>query len=87
MSIDHVLQKLYDIKQNISFLQSQEKDIKDKIHRVMTDKETNRLVGKNLICTRSVRTTRNITKNNVPDEFWVEYSTSKRYPVLTLKML
>lgn len=84
---EHLLRELSRVKKEISYLQNQEKELKEEIHRLMTRKDTNRLVGDTLMCTRSIRTTRTISKNNVPEEIWLHYSTSQRYPVLTLKKI
>jgi hypothetical protein len=82
---EHLLRELSGVKKEISYLQNREKELKDEIHRLMTKKDTNRLVGDTLVCTRTIRTTRNISKDNVPENIWLQYSRSTRYPVLTLK--
>ena len=85
MSTDNILREWYKIKKDISHLQSQEKDIKAEIHRIMTQKDVNQLNGPNFVCTRTVKTTRSIKKGSVPQDLWIEYSTSTRYPMLSLK--
>lgn len=87
MSYENLLQEWYRIKQDMSRLHSQEKELKEELHRIMNAKNVNKIATHNFICSRTVRTSRTILKNSIPDDIWMEYSTSNRYPVLTLKKI
>ncbi len=87
MSIEHKLREWEAIKQKLNHYHRQEALIKDEIHAMMNDMDSNIIEGDTLMCHRSIVNTRRISSNDVPPDIWERYAVMKRYPRLTLRRI
>ncbi len=84
-TVDDALHEWYELKKHKLVLSRREKVIKEKLHQFMNRHSQNRIVTENYICTRTIKTIRNIRKNDVEPELWEELSNEHEYPTLTIK--
>lgn len=87
MSVEELLSKWRNIKNEIALLQKKEQKIKDYIHNFMNTHNVNSLTSDSFKCTRTVVSKKGMTKKNTPPEVWMQYAQENRYPMLTLKKI
>lgn len=82
MNINDILKSYFEINEAIKELKKDKKLLKRHIHNLMTQNERNNLITPNFIAIRDVRTREHISKKNIPEDIWNEYSSIISFPYI-----
>ncbi len=82
-----LLSEWYDIKKQISKLQSKEDEIKQTISNIMDDEDVSIIETNNYKVSRSYNKRTSLSKNSIPEELWKKYCKTIEYSTFSLKKI
>ncbi len=83
--IDSLLNRWYDIKQEISELESKLSKCKSIIEKYMNDKDTDSVSNNTITATRREMSRTSISKKDLPESIWNKYSKESHFVTFTLR--
>ncbi len=83
--LDKLLDKWYETKQEILQLEKKAEKYKKCCEKIMNKEGNDTISTKDYKLTRNMITRTALSRQSVPNEIWLKYSTKCTYPVYTLK--
>ena len=85
MNTTTLVRELYKTKQALYQLNRRERELKQEVHRRMTELQTNEFDVGEFVCTRTVQSRQYVRRADVPQELWEQLATPTQFPVLRVR--